>query len=224
MKRTLVSLFVAAGLLIGAVAPAMAQAQPDPAAVVQRLVDAVNRKDWSGGEALFTPNAIAVGGPCPDTCIGGSTIVLQGIMPPPEEVGATLRVQMLGTPVVSGNTVTVRLEVRFGPFPQPDGKLDTLRLVQLNSFLIQDDKIAGWSAVDDVADPGTQALVRQWAMPGTQGGSGDPNSATVPTARDGQALHMQPTATRLAFIASYGPDADERWVAQHNEELARQGR
>ncbi len=45
-----------------------------------------------------------------------------------------------------------------------------------------------------------------------------------PRARDGQSLRTQPAAVQAAFEALWGDQAGARWVAEHEAELARQGR
>jgi hypothetical protein len=139
-------------------------------------------------------------------------IVREGIIPPPE---GALRVALVGTPQVSGNTVTARIEVFFTPLPPELAAIGFQRVVQLNSFLVEDSKIAAWSAVDDVADPQTQALAR---LDSPSEESGPPQT---PTARDGQSLNQQSATTRIQFLTAYGDDADRRWVLEHDAQLAR---
>jgi putative lipoprotein len=55
--------------------------------------------------------------------------------------------------------------------------------------------------------------------PGPGGGAG-----LGPRARDGQSLRTQPAAVQAAFEALWGDQAGARWVAEHEAELARQGR
>lgn len=215
VRRLLLSVGVIVLLLGATGAPAAAQTTTasEPVGVVNQLVGAVNRHDWAAVEALFTPGAIVTGGPCAEICIGPAVIVREGIMVPPGEI---LRVQLVGAPAVSGNTVTVRTEVFFS-LPPELAVPGFQRLVQLNSFLIEGNRIAAWSAVDDLADPQTQAFTRMIASFG-------PDPSHLPEewiAKDGQTLLMQSVATQIAFLSFYGDQAHVRWVQEHNAALAR---
>ena len=50
-----------------------------------------------------------------------------------------------------------------------------------------------------------------------------PTPAGPPRARDGQHLGLQPAAVQALFRAAYGAEAEARWVAQHEAELASAG-
>ena len=50
-----------------------------------------------------------------------------------------------------------------------------------------------------------------------------PTPAGPPRARDGQHLGLLPAAVQDLFRATYGGEAEARWVAQHDAELASAG-
>lgn len=55
-------------------------------------------------------------------------------------------------------------------------------------------------------------------------GAGLTTAITEPRARDGWGLSTESFATRAAFATVWGGQAAERWVQEHNADLARQGR
>lgn len=219
MHRRLFALLATLALLATPAVP-VAAAPTDPASVVQQFVAAVSRQDMNAVGALLTDNVVALGGPCnPRACIGKAAVVQSLGIPP----GGSLNVRIQGTPVVEGNIVMARLEIRFAPVPPEITAAGIERTIEVDRMLIEDGKIAAWSGVQDVTDAQTQASVRlEESMPHDDGPGGMPGM--MPMARDGQTLSMQGTATRVDYIMTYGPDADQRWVDDHNAALAQQGR
>lgn len=223
MHRRLFALLALVALLAMPAVP-VAAAPTDPASVVQQFVDAVNRQDMNAAGALLTDNVVALGGPCtPQACIGKAAVVRSLEIPP----GGSLNVRIQGMPMVEGNIVMTRLEIRFAPVAPELTAAGIERTIEMDRMLIEDGKIAAWSGVQDVTDAQTQASVRlEESMPHDHGpaGPGGMPGMMMPMARDGQILSMQSIPTRVDYIMTYGPDADQRWVDDHNAALARQGR
>lgn len=216
MKRALVSLFAATALLVGAVAPIAAQAQTDPAAVVQQLLTAVNRNDLAAQVALFTDDAILIGGPCREHACVGKSAIQRAFTP---EDGGGVQVRFAETPQVAGDVVRFRLEERF-PLPPGFQAPGVERLVEVGTAVVSGGKIAHLAFVADLTDAQTVTLIRLFASFG-------PDPGQLPAAyiaRDGQSLVMQSAAAQLAFITTWGEQAHVRWAEEHNAELARQGR
>jgi len=100
------------------IAPAAASAQDDPAAILQRMFDAQNRKDLNGVLAVLTDDLVQVGGACnaaPNSahrCDGKAAFVKAF---GPADTWPTLR--FVGTPRVDGDMLMGRVEARFDNLP-----------------------------------------------------------------------------------------------------------
>ncbi len=161
MRRFLVTMPLL--LLLAALLPALTgAAAEDPAAVVQRFLDARNRGDVAAAAALMTDDIVFVGGAnCPPTapCVGLATAREQVRLFHAEGAQATV----VGTLQVSGATVRGRLEVRG----------NTSRAAGVDRFLVdltvelRGDRLASHRAIPDASDPQTaQYLAYERAQQG----------------------------------------------------------
>ncbi len=154
-------LVIAQFMVTGAGAPAPAD---DPAVVVRRFFDTRNRYDIAGTLALVTEDVRLIGGPrCTESapCVGKDAVRtdLQNY------VAQHAQSTIVGTPLVTGTTVRIRVEARD----------DTTRAAGVDRFVndvtveTRDGKLASLRAVSDLSDPQTAeffAYVRAHPQPG----------------------------------------------------------
>ncbi len=139
---------MAAFLVIAVVVPAAVSAQADPAAVVQRYRDALNRGDVAGAVALLTDDVIRQddGGCAQVPCVGGAAVQ--------KAFERVVAVNVRTTPVstqVSGNTVTFRGEVRS----DNTRAAGVERFIYVGTYEVRGDKIAAFRIRADESDPQT---------------------------------------------------------------------
>jgi hypothetical protein len=205
LTRSSVAVAVALGLAIGFPAATQAQSEADPLTVVRHLEKVGT--DFQAELALYTEDLLFIGGPCSDQpgglCRGRAEYAEVAA---PRAGDPMVDVTLVGTPQVSGNVVTARVEERFSgeiPFFEQMG---IKRLVEHLAAIVEDGKISVVYLKPDLTD--TQTAVAFGAVEG-------------PVANDGQTLSTQPPDTQAQFIAAYGERAAEVWVQQHNAALAR---
>lgn len=211
MTRPFFSVLAAAVLL--AVTAMPTAAQTGPTAVLEQLLAAVNRNDVAAQVAMFTDDAIIIGGPCGSApCVGKSAIAAT------LEEGP-VQIRFAAPPQVEGNVVRFRLEERF-PLPPEVQATGIQRNIENGTAVVNGSKISLLAFVADVTDPQTVALVRLFASFGPEPG----HLPREYVARDGQSLVMQPATTQIAFLTTWGEQAHVRWVEDHNAALPAQGR
>jgi hypothetical protein len=217
-RFSFLSIAIALVALLSAV-PASAQTAQttplDPAASLQRLVDAFSRGDETAIMSMFTDDAIVLNGPCGDqpgqACVGKAQLQ-QAV-----HNGGTVNVSLVDPPVVSGeggNVVTFRTREVFDLPPQARAEGIQAYMERGTATLDSSGRFSRIGLVADVTDPQTVALLRIFASMGPQPGAGGPL-----VANDGESLASQPAATQLAFRNLYGDQAPAQWVVQHNSAL-----
>jgi ketosteroid isomerase-like protein len=210
--RSLIATAVAAVAVMSS-QPAAAQSQSDPAAVMQQVAAAFSRDDRTAAIAMFTDNAIVVGGPCGGAPANGECIgraMLEQAIRNSDPVHVSLNdLQVVG----DGNTVTFRTQEQFELPPQA-AAAGVHRMVELGTAVIVDGKVDRMALVPDITDAQTVTLFHLFASFGPEPGS--PGEAT---ATDGQSLASQSTATQSVFRAAYGDQAPAQWAAQHQASL-----
>jgi hypothetical protein len=201
-------------LLATSAAPTYAQSQSDSVATLQRLVAAVNRGDIPGQLAVFTGDAVVIGGPCGGPPANGECVGQTQIRAALEQGGTGVSVALSNIQVLGdGNTVTFRTTEAF-PLPPEVTAAGIHRQVELGTAVITNGKIDRLALVLDVTDSQSVALQRLFAQMGP-----GPNGPTPTIASDGQSLATQSAATQAQFLAAYGDHAAEQWAAQHQSTL-----
>ena len=215
MNRSLICVLAAASMLIAAAPSALAQG--DPTSVLQQLITAFNRNDEAAVLALFTDDAVIIGGPCggaPGGLCVGKTMLQEAV-----HSGGSVQLQLSGTPQVigEGNVVTFRTEERFELPPQAV-TAGVTRMVEVGTIVVSGGKVSRMGLVADVTDPQTVTLQRVFATFGPPPGSPPPGVV----ASDGQSLGTQPASVAQQFATIWGAQAPTRWVEEH--EAAIRGR
>ena len=142
----------------GAVASALAQG--DPLSVARRYVDAVNHGDVTQIVALFTNDAtVAHGRVCTPPCVGDLAAVRRQYE---QDVANGVKLTIVGSQV-SGNTVSIRIELRGTAMPAAG--VD--RIVGTDTIEVRGDKIAALRFMADLNDLET-AKFREWTRTQSQ--------------------------------------------------------
>jgi hypothetical protein len=142
----------------GAVASALAQG--DPLSVARRYVDAVNHGDVTQIVALFTADAtVAHGRVCTPPCVGDLAAVRRQYE---QDIANGVKLTIIGSEV-SGNTVSIRIELRGTAMPAAG--VD--RIVGTDTLEVRGDKIAALRFMADLNDPQT-AKFREWTRTQSQ--------------------------------------------------------
>src|SRR2546425_2767552 len=145
-------------LSCGAVASALAQG--DPLSAARRYVDAVNRGDVTEIVALFTDDAtVAHGRVCTPPCVGDLAAVRRQYE---QDVANAVKLTIIDSQV-SGNTVSIRIELRGIPMRAAGVE----RIVGTDVIEVRGDKIASLRYTSDVNDSQT-AKFREWVRTQTQ--------------------------------------------------------
>jgi ketosteroid isomerase-like protein len=155
MQQAFVLVTVLASILTLAAAT-VARAQSDPAALMAKAVDAINREDAAGALALFADDAVfdVPGGLCAAApCVGKATIQKELESRVADKQHATI----LKT-YVSGNVVTLRFELRSDTVK----KAGVERIIGWVITEMKGDKIAYTrGGIPDRSDPQTARFV-EW--------------------------------------------------------------
>src|SRR5256712_11336234 len=131
-------------LSCGAVASALAQG--DPLSAARRYVDAVNRGDVKEIVALFTDDAtVAHGRICTPPCVGDLGAVRRQYE---QDVASAVKLTIVDSQV-SGNTVSIRIELRGIPMRAAGVE----RIVGTDIIEVRRDKIASLRYMPDVPPP-----------------------------------------------------------------------
>jgi ketosteroid isomerase-like protein len=147
----------------------MAAQQPDPAAVLQRLSEAISNGDLAAAMELFTDDAVFLGGPTcfPTACLGRAAIEREMTT---EIAGHT---QVMTTSLGSdGNLVTGRSEIR----EDATHAAGVERITEGFVAVIRDGRVASLVTTLDVTDPQTLrflAFVSQSPPPATPASPAD---------------------------------------------------
>jgi len=149
------SFLLAVLLACGAVAASTSVlAQGDPLSAARRYVDAVNRGDVTEIVALFTDDAtVSHGRICTPPCVGDLGAVRRQYE---QDVASAVQLTIVDSQV-SGNTVSIRIELRG--IPMRAAGVD--RIVGTDTIEVRGDKIASLRYTSDVNDPQT-AKYREW--------------------------------------------------------------
>jgi hypothetical protein len=208
---------LAAILAVFATEPAAAQSSSgDPSAVIQQLVAAFSRGDRPAAIAIFSDNAIVIGGPCGGPPANGECIG-RAMIDQAVRSGDPVHVSVYDVQVVGdGNTVTFRTLEQFQLPPQA-AAAGVHRMVELGTAVIVDGKVDRLALVPDITDPQTVTLQHLFASLGPPPGA----EAGGSIATDGQSLESQSAATQAAFKAAYGDQAPQAWATQHQAGLSR---
>ncbi len=158
-----------------------ARAQADPLTVTQRLLEANNRNDVAAFFALLTDDYVQVGGGCGDApggfCAGKEAIRRQ-FEGAPEEGGAPT-LTILGSPQVSGTTVTARIEGRLEPVPEPFREAGVERLIATLTVVARGDQAAFARFELDTSDPQTAVAARLFEAFEAEQGQAAPSEPEV---------------------------------------------
>ena len=209
-KRRLAAALLSASLLLaltGATGGA-ASAATDPATVLQRMFDAQNGKDLSGVLAVMTDDFQQDGGACnvhfePTHCESKAAFV-KAFGPP--QTWPSLR--FTGTPQVNGDTLTGTVEVRFEMLPELFHALSLDHLVATVSARVRGEQLYYVRFDTDKTDPQTATFV---------------TVLSAAPARDGRTIFDERPATQDTFAGTWGPNSSQRWVTEHDAELAKLG-
>jgi hypothetical protein len=199
-------ILAAALFAIASAAPASAQSEPRD--VFEQLLAAANRDDAAAAAALFTEQAVLVGGPCngmPNQTCRGRAMIRQAFDENPARV--TLR----GAPEFSATGVQFALEERF-ELPPPLVEQGVDRYIEVGTAMFEQDKVAAMALAPDFTDQ--QTLTAYYAFTAL-----GPEQPVPAVAEDGQTLAMQPAATQLVFLYQWGDRAAEQWAKEHNAQL-----
>ncbi len=125
--------------------PASSGAKTDPAAVVQRYIDALNRGDATAAAAVFADTAVNISGSCPSKapCKTPADILKQI----QTSIAGHWKVT-LGDPLVAGNVVQFRPEVRNDAVTAAG--VGSIRA--FDTWTIAGDKVVGHIALFDLSD------------------------------------------------------------------------
>lgn len=160
---------------------ATAAPQPDLVAILRSQLDARNRGDIATAASQFTDDAVQVGGGGANLCAGASPCVGKAAVQRQIENAVANHIQLtiVGSPQVSGNVVTVRVELRN------DGTraAGVDRIISLMAWTFRGDKISRLTQEQDLTDAQTAAFVATQARPrppatGSFGIAGVADSAT----------------------------------------------
>jgi hypothetical protein len=206
--RPLATAMLALSVLL--LAPAVAYAQSNDAqAAVQRMFDAQNRKDLSGVLAQMTDDFVQDGGACNAglnkfiRCEGKAAFAKAF---GPADSWPSQR--MVGTPQLDADTMTSKIEVRFAAFPELLHVLGVERLAATITARARGSQLYYVRYELDQADAQTTTVLSQFG---------------APPAQDGRSIFDEPAATQDLFGGTWGNNASQRWVTEHNAELKRLG-
>ncbi len=164
-----------------------AQSAPDPVSISTAEVEAANRGDIPARLALVTDDYVQDGGDCmaePGGRCVGKAAYQQHLL---ASKGGPQVKRTIIDQKINGNVVVERAELRFTPNILAAAGVD--RLIAISRAELRGDKIASLKIVSDLSDDATARA------------SVGPGAASLPTARDGQTLVTQSSATRQAFVA-----------------------
>lgn len=211
----LIAILIVGSMVVGSVSVASAQTQSEPIALLQQLAAAFTRDDRAAAIALFSDQAIVIGGPCVGPPAGGECVGRAQI----ERViyaGDPVQVNFTNLQVVGdGNTVTLRAEEHF-PLPPQAVAAGVSRMREIGTAVISAGKIDQLALVADVTDSQTVTLHHVFRTLGPPPGS--PGAAAT---GDGQTLATQSAATQALFSSVYGDQAAAQWARQHQAALSR---
>ncbi len=158
MNRSfLLAVFLSCGTVAGSIS---ALAQGDPLSAARRYVEAVNSGDVTAIVALFTDDAtVAHGRICTPPCVGDLGAVRRQYE---QDVASAIKLTIVDSQV-SGNTVSIRIELRG--IPMRAAGVD--RIVGTDVIEVRGDKIASLRYTSDVTDPQT-AKFREWVRTQSQ--------------------------------------------------------
>ena len=192
------------------ITPAGASAQnSDPAAILQRMFDAQNRKDLNGVLAVLTDDLVQVGGACnaaPNSahrCDGKAAFVKAF---GPADTWPTLR--FVGTPRVDGDMATGRVEARFDNLPPVFKDLGIEHVLGPVTVRARSGQLSNILFEFDPTDTQTAGFGALFG---------------APAAMDGRTIFGETAATQNLFAGVWGINAAQQWGTEHNAELKRLG-
>jgi ketosteroid isomerase-like protein len=208
VSRLLATAILALSVLL--LTPAMGSAQDDPAAILQRMFDAQNRKDLNGVLAVLTDDLVQLGGACaaaPNSAhrCDGKAAFAKAFGPP--DTWPTLR--FVDTPRVDGDTVTGRVEARFDNLPPLFKDLGIEHVVGPATVRARGGQLSNILFESDPTDAQTASF---YALVG------------APAATDGRTIFGETAATQNLFAGVWGVNAAQQWGTEHSAELKRLGR
>lgn len=154
--------------LVAGVATAQDQSDAAPAAVYNRLVDALNRGDIPAALTLFTDDVHRQGGRlCAKGCVGKDALSKEYAAQQADHTRVTV---VSGSVQVSGTRLTAREEVRSDSFRAAGAE----RLIILKTIELTGDKISYIASKLDLSDPQTAAYAKARATAAALPRSGEP--------------------------------------------------
>lgn len=158
-------------LLVLLVPALVAFTQADPLEVVQRWFDANNRNDMAAMVDAVTDDYVQEGGGCDESpggrCVGKEAF--RAMMQSGSPADVPPKVAIVGTPQVSGSTVTAKLELRQEPGDPELQKLGVERLIFDVTIEVRGDKVAAARLTPDLTDAQTAKAWAAFQAPQEQG-------------------------------------------------------
>jgi hypothetical protein len=185
-----------------------ASAAADPAAVLQRMFDAQNRKDLNGVLAVMTDEFQQDGGACnvrfePVHC--DSKAAFAKAFGPPD---TWPHVSFVGTPQVQGDTVTGTVEARFDTLPELFHALGLQRVLSRVTAKVRGEHLSYVQLGFDKTDSQSATFITLLSP--------------LP-ARDGRTMFGESPATQDLLAGTWGARSSQRWVTEHDTAVQRLG-